>query len=172
MKHSQRTYHLPLSGQIIGELFRILRISYPENSPKDLQRYFRGERISDESREEILYILVDALLKDEVIPYPPVFDKAFICHWGLRSMMVGGISEYADQWDSICVKLNYWSIPRSQKQSLLTSCFRLAVIDLAIRLASLRHLLKLPVSEQVIPFWVKRDGNKAYLKRLKSKYGL
>ncbi|MFC1944843.1 tetratricopeptide repeat protein [Chloroflexota bacterium] len=169
MKQTQITYNLPLSGQIIGEVFRILQISYPEYFSKDLQRYFRGERISDESREEILYILVDALLKDGVIPYPPVFDLAFVCHWGLRKMMLGGISEYADRWDSICVKLNYWSIPRSQKQSLLTSCFRLTVIDLAIRLASFRHLSKLSIPEQAIPLWAKRDGNKTYLKHLKSK---
>jgi len=132
-----------------------------------MQRYFRGERIHDDTREEILYTLVDALLQDGILPYPHVFELAFVCHWGLRKQLVRGIKEYAERWDSTCAKLRYWAIPGSRKEDLLVSCLRLATIDMALRLASFRYISKLPFSEQAIPLWAKRGGNTAFLKRLK-----
>ena len=167
MKQTQELYHLPLSGQIIGEVFNALRIPYPTHLRKEMQRYFRGERVHDDTREEILFILVDVLLKDGILPYPHVFELAFTCHWGLRKQLVRGIREYAERWDSTCAKLRYWAIPHSRKEDLLVSCLRLATIDMALRLASFRYLSKLPLPEQAIPLWAKRGGNTTFLKRLK-----
>ncbi len=169
MKHTQTLYHLPLSSQIIGEVFGVLRITYPSHLKKEMQRYFCGGQVHDDTREEILYILVDTLLKDGILPYPPVFEKAFECRWAFKKMLVRGISEYAEKWDATCAKLSHWSIPLSRKESLLVSCFRLVVIDLAVRLAVLRYLSKLPLLEQVVPLWAKRDGNITFLKYMKER---
>lgn len=160
-------YRLPLSGQIIGEIFHILRIPYHDSFSKEMQRYFGGKRISDYNREQIFYILADALLEEGIIPYPSALELAFKCRWAFKKQLVRGISEYAQRWDSTCVKLRYWAIPYSKKEEFLISCLRLVVIDLALRLASFRYLTELPLLEHEIPLWAKTRGNAMFLRYLK-----
>ncbi|QNT75900.1 hypothetical protein [Dehalogenimonas etheniformans] len=163
------SYHLPYSGQIIGEVFKALRAPYPRFIKKEAQRLFRGERIDDAPRKDILFTLAEAMVDSNLIPYPEIFKEAFVCRWGTKNMLVQGISEYAGRWDALCSKLRYWVIPKSKKDAVLLGCFRLATVDLALRLASFRHLSKLPPLEQVIPLWAKRGGNILFLKRLKER---
>ena len=40
-----KSYHLPTSGQIIGTLFEVLQVTRPDHLQKEMQRYFRGEKI-------------------------------------------------------------------------------------------------------------------------------
>ena len=67
-----KSYHLPTSGQIIGMLFEILQVSRPHHLQKEIQRYFRGEKISESAGKEILYLLVDILLEREILPPQPL----------------------------------------------------------------------------------------------------
>lgn len=163
----RKLYHLPSTGQIVGDVFKILRVPYPQPIKKDVQRYFLGHRIHDTTREEILYALVDRLLDDGILPPEPL-DPLFECRWALKKQLIRGITEYAQKWDSICAKLRYWSIPFSQKEHVLVTILRLAVVDLAFRTASYRYLARLPKLHRSIPLWAKRGGSITYLRELKS----
>jgi hypothetical protein len=164
----KKSYHLPSSGQIIGTLFRVLNVPYPHHLKKEMQRYFRGERIDDSTRKEILYLFSDALLKEGILPAQPL-DPIFECRWGLKKALVRAIDEYAERWESVCAKLRYWAIPTSRRQDLLFSILRLAIIDLAFRVACYRKIAGLPRIDKHIPFWAKRKGSASFLKQLKAR---
>jgi hypothetical protein len=162
----KKSYHLPSSGQIIGSLFEVLQIPYPPHLKKEMQRYFRGEKVDDATRKEILYLFSDTLLKEGILPAQPL-DPIFYCRWGLKKGLVRTIEEYAQRWEAICAKLHYWAIPASRRQDLLFSILRLAVIDLAYRVACYRIIAGLPGLENGIPLWAKRKGSASFLKQLK-----
>jgi len=166
----EKPYVLPLSGQIIGDLFETLRIPYPEHLAKEMQRYFRGERIHDECKQQIFYSLADALLEDGILPHPPVFDKAYLCPWGVKIQVKRAISEYVKRWDSLRERTSHWVIPPSRKKELLITCFRMVTIDLALRLAAFRYLSKSPHLRRGTPTWIQHRGNALYLKQLMDKY--
>jgi tetratricopeptide (TPR) repeat protein len=165
----KESYHLPYSGQIIGEIFKAFQATYPTHIKKDVQRYFRGERINDETKKEIFFALTETMFENGLFPYPKIFEEAFVCKWGAKNMLVRGLSEYTREWDALCSKLRYWQIPKSKKDPLLVGCFRLATIDLALRMAAFRHLSKLSPPDQALPLWAKRDGNTLFLKTLKER---
>ncbi len=162
----EKLYRLPLSGEIIGEIFRAQRIPYPALLKKEIQRYFRGERIDDKNREEIIYTLVGGLLEGGVLAYSEIFRTAFVCEWAFKYQMVRGILNYASRWDSTVAKMRCWAIPDAQREDILVSCLRLATVDLALRLSAYRHLSKQTIPAPTIPLWAKRGGSAIYLNHL------
>ena len=164
----KKSYHLPTSGQIIGKLFEVLQVTRPSHIQKEIQRYFRGIKIEEPTRKEILYLFIDKILEWEVIP-PEHLDPVFVCRWGLKKALVGAIDEYMQKWESVCSKLRYWTIPESRREDLLYSFFRLATIDLAYRIACYRHIANLPRLDSSIPLWALRDSNVSFLKQLKAR---
>ncbi len=164
----KKLYYLPSSGQVIGALFEVLRVPRPSHIAKEMQRYFRGEKIEEPTRKEILYLFVDALLEKGILPPQPL-DPVFECRWGLKKALVRAIDDSTQRWESVCAKLRYWPIPVSRRQGLLFSIFRLAVIDLAFRVACYRYIAGLPKLERPIPLWAKRGGNASFLKLLKAR---
>jgi tetratricopeptide (TPR) repeat protein len=170
-KVQHETLALPVSGQIIGVVFRAMQIPYPDYLSKEMQRYFRGEGINDDTRREILYLLADQLVERGIIPNTPILDRVFLCPWAFKHQIARAISEYAAKWDSLREKTSYLPLSRRGKTEILVSCLRLATIDLAVRVAAYRHLAKLPAVEVGIPLWAQYDGNKQFLKQLKDLYG-
>ena len=152
---------------MIGDLFDVFDIARDPLLAKELQRYFRGEKIEEDNRQRIYQLLADAIIG--ILPHPEVFDQAFICPWGLKIKVIRAISEYANRWDSVRERISHWRIPSSRKKDLLLTVFRLASIDMALRIAAFRYLAKSPHLKHNIPLWVKNEGNVLYLKQLLDK---
>jgi len=163
----KKSYHLPTSGQIIGKLFEVLQVARPDHLQKEMQRYFRGEKIDEVVRKEIHYLFVDTILEQGVLPPEPL-DPVFVCRWGLKKVLVRAIDEYMQKWESVCSKLRYWNIPEHRRKDLLYSFCRPATIDLAYRIACYRYIAGLPKLDPSIPIWARHDGNTSLLKQMKT----
>ena len=171
MSRVNKYFHLPLSGQIVGIIFNTLQIPYPDHIQKDIQRYFRGERIHEDTRKEIFWLIANKIVKDEVLPYPKVFDDAFCLNEdgksGLHIQIVNELKSYSVRWDNICAKIHAWRIPVNRKEEILVTIFRLLIIDLAVRNAALCHLMKINTIDEAIPMWAKEGAGSSFLKSLK-----
>jgi hypothetical protein len=171
MSRANKYFKLPLSGQIMGLVFNALQIQYPKNIRKDVQRYFRGVRIHEETRDEIFWLLANKIVEDGILPHLPIFDEVFILNEdkkpGLQIQIVRELENYSKHWDETCAKIRGWRIPKSRKEEIFLAALRLLIIDLAVRGGVIYYFTKKNPFEETLPLWACDNAGKNYFKSLK-----
>ena len=129
---------LPTSGQVLGVIVRRMELSGDALNTKTAQRYFSGQRVKDSSKAEVLAGVAKALLELGLIPTLPISSEGHVSH----RLAESALQWHATEWDRIRSYLR----PRMARVQpghlgLVRKAFlRLAVIDLALRLAAGLHV--------------------------------
>ena len=167
------TPRLPTSGQIIGALVAKLGIKHPALRRKTAQRYFSGrlrDRVKDSSRAEIIEAIAEVLTGSGFVASPEEREANYELAPALASML----QWHADNWDL------FRSFLRRRTMSVLPSHLpkvwgvyvRLAVIDLALRVAAHLHLAGSSPATLDLLGWASRTARQAYLNQKRRQAGL
>ena len=167
------TPRLPTSGQIIGALGAKLGIKHPALRRKTAQRYFSGrlrDRVKDSSRAEIIEAIAEVLTGSGFVASPEEREANYELVPALASML----QWHADNWDL------FRSFLRRRTMSVLPSHLpkvwgvyvRLAVIDLALRVAAHLHLAGSSPATLDLLGWASRTARQAYLNQKRRQAGL
>ena len=164
---------LPTSGQILGSLVGALGISHPILQARTARRYFAADTehlVKDSSREEIIEAIAEVLTDSGFIALPQNLEGSAKNAPTLTSTL----RWHAENWDL------FWSFLRRRTVSVQPShlprvweaYLRLAVIDLALRVAAYLHLAGAdPAILEILNFVNPRDRG-AYLNQKRQLSGL
>ena len=132
---------LPTSGQIIGALAAKLGVKHPLLQSRTARRYFSADLehlVKDSTKEEIISAVAEVLTASGFIASPQVREEDCEPVPGLASML----QWHADNWDrfrSFLRRRTMNVLPRNLPK-VWEAYVRLAVIDLALRVAAHLHL--------------------------------
>ena len=163
-----QVYRVPLSGTVVGVLVREFLLNSPVLISKTAKRYFRGQRIKDASRLEVIEAVADALVKEGFVPALPFLDKQ---EWPADKLLTLTMAGYAKRWDELAGFMRSASAPVERPDLAATAYLRLATIDLALRLSALLWLANSPSLDESVPTWAEPKGGAKYLKGLLDKCG-
>ena len=163
-----QAYRAPLSGTIVGVLVREFQLNSPGLNTKTAKRYFRGQRVKDASRFEVIEAVADVLVKEGFVPRLPFLDNQ---GWPVDKLLTLVMVGYAKQWDGLAGLMRSASAPVDRPDLAATAYLRLATIDLALRLSALLWLANASSPEQGVPIWAEPKGGAQYLKGLLEKCG-
>ena len=132
---------LPTSGQIIGALVTKLGIRHPTLQHRNARRYFAADPehlVKDITRAEIIDAIAEVLTGAGFISSPQVKESNHESAPALSSML----RWHADHWDLMrsSVRRRTVSVVPSRLPKVWEAYVRLAVIDLALRVAAHLHL--------------------------------
>ena len=132
---------LPTSGQIIGALVAGLGISHPVLRKRTARRYFAADPerlVKDATRAEIIGAIAEVLTASGFIGPPQTAENDYELAPALASMLLW----HADDWDLLrsFVRRRTMSVLPGHLPKIWESYVRLAVIDLALRVAAHLHL--------------------------------
>ena len=158
---SEVSPQLPTSGQILGVLVNSMGLSDPRLRSKTAQRFFSGQQenlVKESSRLEIIQAISDSMVElglgvppDQKVTTPSVLPS--ILDW------------HAGHWDRTRIYLlpRMFRVYPSHLTAVWQAYLRLAVIDLALRVAAHMHLTK--ASQIGLDFldWISVSRRAAYL---------
>ena len=132
---------LPTSGQIIGALVARLGISHPVLRKRTARRYFTADPerlVKDNTRAEIIGAIAEVLTASGFIGPPQTGENDYELAPALASMLLW----HVDDWDLLrsFVRRRTMSVLPGHLPKIWEAYVRLAVIDLAIRVAAHIHL--------------------------------
>ena len=132
---------LPTSGQIIGALVTRLGISLPMHLQRNARRHFAADPdhlVKDATRAEIIDAIAEALTDAGFIASPQARESSYEPAPALSSML----QWHADHWDLLrsSVRRRTVSVVPGRLPEVWEAFVRLAVIDLALRVAAHLHL--------------------------------
>ena len=141
MTEREVTPRLPTSGQIIGSLVTRLGISLPMHLQRNARRYFAADPerlVKDATRAEIIDAIAEALTDVGFIASPQARESSYEPAPALSSML----QWHADHWDLMrsSVRRRTVNVLPSRLPEVWEAFVRLAVIDLALRVAAHLHL--------------------------------
>ena len=141
MLEREVTPQLPTSGQIIGALVTRLGISHPGLQKKTTRRYFAADPerlVKDTTRAEIIGAIAEVLTASGFIAPPQAGENNYELAPALASMLLW----HADDWDLLrsFVRRRTMTVLPGHLSKIWESYVRLAVIDLALRVAAHLHL--------------------------------
>lgn len=121
---------LPPSSVIVSALAEALRLkSAGHPRYKSAQRYFRGERIKPEVKEEVLLALVDAAVPRGVeLPEDQIGAPL-----ELHTLALAWLRQYSSRWDRFAAEVNGVLFPVSSPGDLPVPALRLLALDLGLR---------------------------------------
>ena len=163
-----KSYRAPLSGQIIGSIVRELRLPGDVLTSKTALRYFKGQRVKDDSKHEIFNAIATALVDSGIIPTMPFLDGS---EFPREKAFSFGLACYADQWDNLVGYMRSASAPVDRPDLAAVSYLRLATIDLALRFSAALWLAELPAPGEETPLWAEERGGAKYLRQLLDQCG-
>ena len=158
-----RSFKAPLSGRIIGVLVRELHLRNSALSSKQAQRYFRGQRVSDGKKHEIISSVGRALVDSGIVPPSPFLEQNGM---PLSRAIGEAIGWYAEQWDELVGLLRSASAPVDRPELAALAYLRLAVIDLALRATAVLWLSDMSTPGEGTPDWVESNSGSEFLKSL------
>ncbi|MDE2930436.1 MAG: hypothetical protein OXQ27_05870 [Chloroflexota bacterium] len=167
------TPQLPTSGQILGFFAKSLGISDPRIQSRTARRYFSGHlknQVKESSRAEIIGAIADALVNVGLAATPPVGDEGLSASPALATI----IDQHAVNWD----RLRAFLRPRMMRvlphhlPAVWQAYVRLAVIDLALRVAAHIHLVGASLTVLDLLNWINVNRRGAYLNSKRSKVGI
>ena len=166
---------LPTSGQIIGALVSKLGIKHPvlQERERTVRRYFAADPehlVKDTSRDEIIEAIAEVLTDSGLITSLGTSESGYEPAPALASML----KWHADNWDLMRSFLRRRTVPvlPSHMPTVWTAYVRLAVIDLALRVAAHLHLAgSSPVALDFLG-WTSRTDRGAYLNQKRRQAGL
>ena len=133
--------HLPTSGQIIGALVAKLDIKHPILQSRTARRYFSADPehlVKDSTRENIIGAIAKVLTESGFVASPQVGADNHSHTPPLASML----QWHADNWDLLrsFLRRRTVNVLPSNLPEVWEAYVRLAVIDLALRVAAHLHL--------------------------------
>ena len=133
---------LPTSGQIIGAVVAKLGVNHPLLQSRTARRYFSGDPehlVKDSTKEEIIGAIAEVLTDSGFITSPPAGEDD---HKPLPPL-ASTLQWHADHWDLLrsFLRRRTMNVLPSNLPKVWEAYVRLAVIDLAIRLAAHLHLV-------------------------------
>ncbi len=157
---------LPTSGQIIGALVTRLGIRHPALQNRNARRYFAAEPdrlVKDTTRSEIIEAIAEVLTDAGFISLPQARESNYESPPPLSAVL----RWHADNWDLMrsSVRRRTASVLPSHMPKVWEAYVRLAVIDLALRVAAHLHLAgKSPAALELLK-WVSVDDRGEFLNR-------
>ena len=132
---------LPTSGQILGALVTRLGISLPARQQRNARRYFAADPerlVKGATRAEIIDAVAEALADAGFVSSPQAGESDHEATPSLSSVL----QWHADHWDLMrsSVRRRTVSVVPSRLPKVWEAFVRLAVIDLALRVAAHLHL--------------------------------
>ena len=132
---------LPTSGQIIGALVAKLGVKHPLLQSRTARRYFSADLehlVKDSTREEIIGAIAEVLTDSGFIASPQVREDNHKPAPTLASML----QWHSDNWDLVrsFLRRRTMHVLPSHLPKVWEAYVRLAVIDLALRVAAHLHL--------------------------------
>ena len=141
MKEREVTPRLPTSSQIIGALVTRLSIRHPVLQSRTARRYFAADPerlVKDSTRAEIIEAIAEVLTDSGFVASPEEREAKYKLAPALASML----QWHADNWDLFrsFLRRRTMSVMPSHLPKVWEAYVRLAVIDLALRVAAHLHL--------------------------------
>ena len=132
---------LPTSGQIIGALVTKLGVNHPLLQSRTARRYFSGDPehlVKDSTKEDIIGAIAEVLTDSGFIASPQVREDNHKPAPTLASML----QWHSDNWDLFrsFLRRRTMNVLPSHMPKVWEAYVRLAVIDLALRVAAHLHL--------------------------------
>ena len=165
--------HLPTSGQIIGALISRLGIRHPNLQDRTARRYFSAnpERlVKDSSRAEIIAAIAEVLTDFGCIASPEEREA----NYELAPMLASMLQWHAGNWDLFrsFLRRRTMSVLPSHLPKVWEAYVRLAVIDLAVRVAAHLHLAGSSPAGLDLLGWASHTTRKTYLNQKRRQAGL
>ena len=164
---------LPTSGQIIGALVTRLGIRHPVLQSRTARRYFSAapERlVKDSTRAEIIEAIAEVLTGSGFIASQQTKEDNYDPAPALASML----QWHADNWDLLrsFLRRRIMRVQPGNLPKIWEAYVRLAVIDLALRVAAHLHLAGAsPAALNLLDSW-SVSGRGAYLNRKRQQAGI
>ena len=164
---------LPTSGQIIGALVTRLGIRHPILQHRNARRYFAADPehlVKDTTRAEIIDAIAEVLASAGFVSSPQVRKANYESPPALSSML----QWHADHWDLTrsAIRRRTVSVEPSHLPKVWEAFVRLAVIDLALRLAGHLHLAGSSPAALELLNWVNVDARGDFLNARRRQTGL
>ena len=156
-------YKPPHSGQVLRVIAREFGLRSEFLTDKTAQRYFRGNRVSDKRKAEIITSFGRELTGLGILPKSPFLERESL---SLENGFGNAIALYATQWDSLTGYMRNASAPVDRPDLAAFAYLRLVTIDLAIRAASVLYLADLPPPGEETPMWSKSGAGSKYFREL------
>ncbi len=142
MKEREVTPRLPTSSQVIGALVTRLSIRHPVLQSRTARRYFSADPerlVNDSSRSEIIEAIAEVLTGSGFIASPQTKEED---NYELAPALASMLRWHADNWDLFrsFLRRRTMSVMPSHLPKVWEVYVRLAVIDLALRVAAHLHL--------------------------------
>ena len=173
MTEREVTPQLPTSGQIIGAVVSKLGIKHPKLQSRTARRYFSADPeqlVKDSSRSEIIQAIAETLVDSGFVSSPQTKGM----NYGTEPALAAMLEWHAENWDLLRSFLSRRTMPvlPSHLPKVWEAYVRLAVVDLAIRIAARLHLAGVsPVALVLLdPVTVKARGD--YLNRKRRQAGI
>ena len=164
MTEREEMPRLPTSGQIIGPLVTRLGIRHPTLQNRNARRYFAANPeylVKDSTRAEIIDAIAQVLTDAGFISLPQAEENNYEPAPTLSVML----QWHADHWDVLrsFVRRRTVSIVSSSLPRVWEAYVRLAVIDLALRVAAHLHLAGTSPEALELLNWASVDARGDYL---------
>ena len=155
---------LPTSGQIIGALVTRLGIRHPALQHRNARRYFAADPerlVKDTTRAEIIDAIAEVLTDAGFVSSPQMKEGNYASAPALSSML----QWHADHWDLMrsSVRRRTVSVLPSRLPKVWEAFVRIAVIDLALRVAAHLHLAGASPAALDLLNWVSVDARADFL---------
>ena len=165
-----KPYRAPLSGPIIGELVKLLQLDLgSDRIKKNAQRFFRNGTTSDARKLEVFDAIGAAVADLGLIPELPFMEREKMTLDRTISLC---LTMWSKDWDGLVGRMRASSAPVDRPDLAAVAYFRLAIIDLALRVSAVLWLADTPTPEEGEPAWVQANGGSDFLKQLISKAGI
>ena len=167
------TPRLPTSGQILGVLVSRLGIKHPDLQNRTARRYFAGDPdqlVKDSTREVIIEAIAQVLTDSGFVESPQEREGSYKSAPILASML----RWHADNWDlfrSFLRRRTIDVLPRNLSK-VWEAYVRLAVIDLAFRVAAHLHLAGSSPSALHLLGHIDQKGRGDFLNKKRQQAGL
>ena len=164
---------LPTSGQILGTLVSRLGIKHPLLQNRTARRYFAGDPerlVKDSTREEIIGAIAQVLTDSGFVESPQereVTDKS-------APVLASMLQWHADHWDLTrsFLQRRTIAVDPANLSKVWEAYVRLAIVDLALRVAAHLHLAGSSPSALDFLGHIDRKGRGDYLNRKRRQAGL
>ena len=158
--------HLPTSGQIIGSLVRRLGVKHPVLQDRNTRRYFAADPehlVKDTTRVEIIDAIAEVLTDAGLVSSPRMEESGYEPAHAVSSML----RWHADHWDLMrsSVRRRTVSVVPSRLPKVWEAFVRLAVIDLALRVAAHLHLAGASLAVLDLLNWVSVEARGDFLNK-------
>lgn len=169
MKPRKTRQDLPTSGQILGEIIIALNIRDEALTNRTAKRYFSGKIVSEYSMEAIYMALGNALVRDGIVPVPPLFSQNGA---DFAPVLAATCARMCIKWDSLRSTIQNRSALILELEHAVEQFMRLVAIDLALRLFALLRLCEIEPPCPQTPQWAMKNGFGLKLRQLIAECGL